>query len=169
MEFKHIDNKAFTSPKFLSLTISLFLLPCFLFAQKIGHQIKVKIDGFDKEELYLGYFYGDKQYIKDTAYVEADGKFYFEENEKLDPGVYMIILPPDNKYFQLLVNDDEQWFSLETKMESLETSMKVENSLDTKQFYDYLNFLGSQRPKAEELRKNIEAAADDEKKKKKYP
>ena len=83
-------------------------------------------------------------------------------------GVYMIVLPPDNKYFQLLINEDDQWLSMETKMESLENNMKVEGSEDNQLFYDYLNFLGSKRAEAEELKKKLTEAGDDEKKKKKY-
>ena len=146
----------------------MLALPTFSFSQKTGYQIKVNIDGYDQKELHLGYFYGDKQYLKDTAYVEADGRFYFEGNEKLEAGIYMLVLPPDNKYFQLLVNNDDQWYSLETKMENLEANMKIEGSADNKNFYDYLNFLTSKRPEAEELKEKINAAGDDEKKKKKY-
>lgn len=145
----------------------LITLPFFSFSQKVGYQIKIDVDGFDQKELYLGYFYGDKQYIKDTAYVEQDGRFYFEGNEKLEPGVYMIVLPPDNKYFQLLVNDDDQWYTMATKMDNMENSMKVEGSKDNQLFYDYLNFLASKRPEAEELKKKISEAGGDEKKKQK--
>jgi hypothetical protein len=58
--------------------IVLFALPTLLFSQSPGYQIKVKIDGFEGRETHLGYYYGDKQYLKDTAYLEADGYFYFE-------------------------------------------------------------------------------------------
>ncbi len=136
-------------------------------AQKVGYQIKVNVEGFDQGELYLGYFFGDKQYIKDTAYVEADGRFYFEGNEKLDPGIYMIVLPPDNKYFQLMINENDQWFTIQTKLEALESNMKIEGSEDNRMFYEYLNFLSSKRPEADDLKQKITDTSD-EKKKTKY-
>ena len=152
----------------LFFSFSLLLSPNLASSQKTGYQIKVKIDGFEKDELYLGYFYGDKQYIKDTAYVETDGRFYFEGNESLDPGIYMLVLPPDNKYFQLLINDNEQWLSIETKLPTMESNMKIEGSKDNELFYAYLNFLSSKRPEADELKEKIKQAESDGKKKQKY-
>ncbi|MBI1223705.1 MAG: redoxin domain-containing protein [Bacteroidetes bacterium] len=151
--------------QFLTLVTLLLAVPAIVFSQKVGYQIKVKIDGFDQKEAYLGYYFGDKQYLKDTAYVEADGKFYFEGNEKLAAGMYLIVLPPDNQFVQLLVDDDNQWFSVETKLSDLAGSIKVTGSEDNKRFYDYLKFISDRRPKADDLRKQLEEAKGDEKKK----
>lgn len=150
---------------FLTFIIAFIAVPAIIFSQKVGYQIKVKIDGFHEKEAYLGYYFGDKQYLKDTAYVEADGKFYFEGNEKLTGGIYLIVLPPDNQFIQLLVDDDNQWFSLETKLSDLSGSVKITGSEDNKQFYDYLKFISDRRPKAEDFKKQMEEAKDDEKKK----
>ena len=170
MNLSRPDYRTSLPVQIIAFFFFAMLLPTLSYSQKVGYQIKLNIDGFDKGELYLGYFYGDKQYLKDTAYVEADGRFYFEGNEKLDPGIYMIVLPPDNKYFQIMINEEEQWISMETKMDALETNMKVNGSEDNVLFYEYLNFLSSKRPAAEELKKKIKEAdeAGDEKKKAKY-
>ncbi len=162
--YNYSSPSIFQSSILLAFIVS-FLLPSMVFSQKVGYQIKLKIDEFEQDEVYLGYFYGDKQYIKDTAYIEADGKFYFEGNEKLTPGNYMVVMPPDNKYFQILINEDEQWFSAETKVPAFDTNMKIEGSIDNQQFYSYLNFLSIKRPEADELRKKMSEAEDDEKKK----
>ncbi len=153
--------------RILTFFIFLICLPAISFSQKVGFQIKVKIDGFEGKEAYLGYYYGDKQYLRDTAYQAADGWFYFEGNEKLLGGIYLLVMPPDNQFFQFLVDDDEQWFSMETKLEDTAKDMKVDGSPDNEYFYQYLNFLDSKRPEAEELRQQIKDAGDDEKKKSK--
>lgn len=153
--------------QFFTLLTSLIALPALLFSQKVGYQIKVKIDGFQQKEAYLGYYFGDKQYLKDTAYVEPDGKFYFEGNEKLAPGMYLIVLPPDNQFIQLLVDENNQWFTLETKLSDLAGSVKITGSDDNKLFYEYLKFITDRRPKADDLKKQIDAAGDDAKKKEK--
>ena len=143
------------------LSLAFFLLPSFVFSQKIGYQIKLKVDNFEETEAYLGYFFGDKQYIKDTAYVEQDGQFYFEGNEKLDPGIYIVVLPPDNQYFQILVGEDEQWFSVETKAPGFDANMKIKGSKDNQLFYSYLNYLNEKRPEAKALREKLEAEKDE--------
>ena len=155
--------------RFATLILALMVIPAFVFSQKTGYQIKVKVEGFKEKEAYLGYYFGDKQYLKDTAYAEPNGWFYFEGNEKLQGGMYLVILPPDNQFFQVLVNDDNQWISMETKLPvaELTKNMKVKDTGDNQIFYNYLNFLEDRRPKAEDLRTQIEAAGDDEKKKQK--
>jgi len=150
---------------FLTALIVLICLPTLIFSQKTGYQIKVKIDGYQQKEAYLGYYFGDKQYLKDTAYAEPDGRFYFEGNEKLTGGMYLIVLPPDNQFIQLLIDDDNQWFSLETKMTDLSGNVKITGSEDNKWFYDYLKFITDRRPKADDFKKQLEEAKDDEKKK----
>lgn len=151
---------------FLTFFIALFAVPAIVFSQqKKGYQIKAKIEGFQQKEAYLGYYFGDKQYLKDTAFVEPDGRFYFEGNEKLAGGIYLIVLPPDNQFIQLLVDDNNQWFGLETKLTDLAGSIKITGSEDNKRFYDYMKFISDRRPKADEFKKELEEAKDDEKKK----
>lgn len=149
----------------LAVFISLFAVPAMVFSQKVGFQIKAKIEGFQQKEAYLGYYFGDKQYIKDTAYVDPSGWLYFEGNEKLAGGMYLLVLPPDNQFVQILVDDNNQWFGLETKLTDLAGSMKITNSEDNKRFYEYLNYISERRPKADEFKKQLEEAKDDEKKK----
>ncbi len=153
--------------RIFSLFAALTLLPALAFSQKPGYQIKVKIDGYQSKEAYLGYYYGDKQYLKDTAFVEADGWMYFEGNEALPGGIYLVVMPPDNQFFQLLLDKNNQWFSAETKAPDFTGNMKIKGSSDNEQFYEYLNYLTRRRPEADTLRKQIEAAKDDPKKKEK--
>lgn len=151
------------SRTFFALLLSLGCLTVFA-QEKIGYQIKVRIQGFSGDQLHLGYYYGDKQYLKDTAYVAANGWFYFEGDEKLPKGLYLIVMPPDNQFFQVIIDDDEQWFSLDTKLEDIPKYMKVEGSQENKLFYEYLNYLAERRPKADELRKELEALPEGDKK-----
>lgn len=149
----------------LTVLITVFAVPAMVFSQKVGFQIKAKIEGYQQKEAYLGYYFGDKQYLKDTAFVEPDGWMYFEGNEKLAGGIYLIVLPPDNQFIQLLVDENNQWIAVETKLADLAGSIKISGSEDNKRFYDYLKYIGDRRPKADELKKELESAKDDEKKK----
>lgn len=142
---------------YLLLAVLFFSFPAF--AQK-GHNIKVDIVGYDQDVLYLGYYYGDKTLIQDTAQVDADGGFTFAGEEALEPGMYLVVLAPDNNFFQLLVEEDEQNFLIKTTKEDLTGTLKFRNSPENTRFYNYLAFLGSVRPKAEEVNKKIQAATD---------
>jgi thiol-disulfide isomerase/thioredoxin len=125
-----------------------------------GYEIKIKINDFDQKEVYLGYHYGDKQYIKDTVQIGQDGYFTFKGEEPLEGGVYLVIIPPENKYFQILINPDEEHFSVETDAKNHFENIKVSGSKDNEWFYEYTSFIGSKRPKAEEINKKIEAAGE---------
>ena len=81
------------------LLIGFCLFNTLLSAQKTGHHIEVKIDGLESESLSLGYYLMDKQYLLDTAYVDNDGLYVFQGEEPLAAGMYLIVIPPDNRFF----------------------------------------------------------------------
>ncbi len=148
--------------KYFLLLIPILFFSTIIFGQN-GYQIEVKLDNYDQELLMLGYHYGDKQYIKDSVKVGADGKFVFSGTEDLDAGVYLVVMPPDNQYFQLLINKDEQHFTVKTNAKSPNVNMEIEGSSDNKLFYDYMSYLGQKRPEAAELKKQLEAASTTDK------
>ncbi len=153
-----------------------FVLPLFfcfaasaaLFAgngDESGYAIKIKLNGYDKDTLFIAYHFGDKQYIKDTLLRQTDGLFVFKGTEKLECGVYLVVMRPDNNYFQILVTDSEQRFSLEVNKDKPTESIKFTTAPDNKLFYEYLNYLGNKRPLADTLRAQVERMSDEGKKK----
>ena len=72
-----------------------------------GYRIEVQCQNYDGDTLKLGYYFGKSQYLKDTALVNQ-GKFVFEGDEPLEPGVYLLVIPPDNKFVHVLVAADLQ-------------------------------------------------------------
>ncbi|MEQ8704102.1 MAG: thioredoxin-like domain-containing protein [Phaeodactylibacter sp.] len=128
-----------------------------------GYAIKAEIEGYEEEELYLGYYYGNKQYLVDTAQVKG-GKFLFEGDEPLEPGVYLVVMAPDNNFFQILITEDEQRFAFQTTKEAPAENMKLELAPDNSLFYEYMHFLDKQKPEAEEIGKAMEAATTEKEK-----
>lgn len=148
--------------KLLSVVfISLFALSAFA---ADGYNFKIKINGYEEKELMLAYHLGDKQYIQDTVMVDDKGFFNFQGEETMDCGIYLVVLKPDNKYFQLLVNQTEQHFTLTTDVTDLVAKAKIKGSNDNELFFNYLNFLGEQGPIAERLNKKKESETDEKKK-----
>jgi peroxiredoxin len=123
-----------------------------------GFNIKVKINEFAKDTIYLGYHLGNQTFIRDTAILDKKtGYFTFQSpNKKLEAGVYLVVTPPDNNYFQIMVPADEQHFSLTTSTLDFYGQAQFKGSKDNDLFYNYMKFLSKKRGEAEsanELRK----------------
>ncbi|HET6244562.1 MAG: DUF5106 domain-containing protein [Bacteroidetes bacterium] len=109
------------------------------FASKEGYSIKLKVTGIKDTVVQLGNYYGDKQYLKDSARVDSQGRFTFEGKEKLEGGIYLIILP-GSRYFEIII-DSTQNFSLETDAVDYVKNMKIKGSAENILFYEYLNYI----------------------------
>lgn len=151
------------------IRFSLFcclLMSFFQLTAQSAYQIKVKVDGFTEQQAFLGYHYGDKQYIRDSVMIGDDGYFTFEGTDSLEGGVYLFVMPPDNDFFQILVSDNEHHFTVETKKNDAVGAMKIKGAPDNQLFYDYMHFLDDRRIEAERISGEMEKAKADETKKK---
>lgn len=128
--------------------IGIFIISC-VFADK-GHHIKVRVDGVQDTTALLAYHFGNRQYIQDTVDIDSQGRFAFTGEERLDPGMYMIVMP-GQVYFEVIV-DKDQYFSVETKMDDFVNSMKFTDSPVNEAFYGYMRFLGTKNERSSPLR-----------------
>lgn len=118
-----------------------------------GFEITVKLDQYEHDILKLGYHYGDKQYVRDSTKIDPKkGTFTFRADTMLDPGVYLIIMAPDNQYFQILIDKNEQKFSIQAEANSPETSIKFKNSPQNTLFYEYMAKLSNFRKELDQIR-----------------
>ncbi|MBK6374096.1 MAG: DUF4369 domain-containing protein [Saprospiraceae bacterium] len=77
-----------------SITLSAF--------SQSGYKIDIKLANYKYDTLLLGYYMGDKQFVKDTA-ISKTGNFTFKSSKDLDPGVYMAVLLPQKMSFSFLL------------------------------------------------------------------
>jgi thiol-disulfide isomerase/thioredoxin len=118
-----------------------------------GFKIEVKLDNYPHEMLKLGYHFGDKQYIRDSAKIDSkSGAFVFEADTFLESGVYLIIMQPDNKYFQVLLDENEQQFSLKADANSPESDIQFKGSPQNTDFYAYMKKLSDFRKELDEIK-----------------
>lgn len=89
--------------------LSLLVCTCFAFAQ--GYHLTIQYKPVENGYLYLGYYFGDKKYIQDSAILQPNGQAVFAGTEKLTGGLYLIADPEKKKFFDLLI-DKEQDFQL---------------------------------------------------------
>ena len=141
----------------LSIFIILFF-PLIVIAGKGGFSIKVKITGLKDTSCYLANYYGEKQYIKDTAKVDANGRFEFKGDDALPGGIYLVVMP-NKKYFEIIV-DKEQFFSIETDTIDFYLKMKIKGSAENLLFCDYMKFIISQQKIADPLREKLKTLKD---------
>lgn len=146
---------------------SFFLLNILIFndlsAQSEGYRFEIKIDGYDGEQVYLGYRRADKVYSRDTTDL-VDGKYVFEGDEPMAPGIFLVLMPPENKFFEFVVTKAEQQFSISTKAPEFYKNLRFENSKDNDLLYAYQQFMGGQVEKSKAVQEELAAEKDEKKK-----
>ena len=113
-----------------------------------GHDIKLTVKNLVNSKLILAYYYGDKQYVKDTLNLDSKGLCELKADTNLPAGIYLAVFPAlGNKYFEFVVN--EQHFSLTTDTNDLAGHIVVSGSVENELFYDDMKFLSEERKKSE--------------------
>ena len=116
-----------------------------------GYTIKIKVKGLKEgSTCTLANYYGEKQYIKDSAKVDSKGQVTFTGKEKFPQGIYLFV-PSNRKYFDFIM-DEKQNFSLETDTIDYVKDMVVKGSDENKYFYDYQKFMSLKQKQIEPIR-----------------
>lgn len=127
-----------------------------------GYNIKVKIHNLKDSTIYLAYHFGDKEYMKDTIKLDANGEGVFKGPEKLDQGIYLVVLPPKT-YFEVVVGD-KQSFSVENDTANFVQNFKSVGSEENDVFYGDMRFIVQKQKEREALNKQLKDSEKDEKK-----
>lgn len=112
----------------------LFIFLCSVnsFAQ---YDIKGKIKGLSKSEVYLAHYFGyNQQVIKDTVVANEAGEFEFKGSDVLPKGLYLISFLK-SKYIDVVIEDPNFSFSLDTT--DILKSITFENSAENTAFYSF--------------------------------
>ncbi len=142
------------------MVFAMMLMTGTMMAQ--GYRIDVELKSFDRDSLFLAYYYGNSQYLKDTA-VRSDDAFRFAGDNALKAGVYMIVAPPNNEFFQILIDDQAQEFSIHADLAEINKTIQFKGSSENEVFYAYLNFLQEKNAQATSLKEKIQNAQEGEK------
>ena len=130
-----------------------------IFAQSNAYTITVKVDKFKGDVCYLGYPYGDKKYLADTAQINEQGEFVFDGSEPLDGGLYFVYSPaPASLYFDVVVAESE--FSLTTDTLDVIASMKSQGSVENQIFFDFQRFMREKQNLGNSLSQKVKSTPD---------
>lgn len=127
-----------------------------------NYNVKIQVHGLKDSTVYLANYYGDKQYIQDTAKADGQGKFSFSGKELPGGGIYLVVLP-GKKYFEFIFVEPS--FSLETDTADYVKNMKVKGSEENKLFFEYLKFISQKQKETQPLRAAYERLKDNKEKK----
>lgn len=128
-----------------------------------AYSIQGQLQGLPSElstqDIHLAYYFGDNQYIKETSQISPDGKFSFSGDSALAEGFYMVVMPFLNmNYFDLLINNQEQDFSLSAHVSDPISTIEFKGSKENTNFYEYLNYLQFKRGEFGTLVEKLEQA-----------
>ena len=126
-----------------------------------GHRIVIEIEGYEQPILTLANNLLVNQYIVDTATRDDKGRFVFAGDNKLPAGIYLAVMAPDNQYFQVLVTDEEQEFTIATSKTETVKKVRIKGSRENVDFFAYLNYLADARKRGDKLREERDALAED--------
>ena len=132
---------------FLSLSFPLFG----------QYDIKFKLDNYENDTIIIGNYYADKQLVHDTLISEGNGKFAMQGTDTLKSGVYFLLTLPKKNHIQFFVNGLDNEFEVEWNVND-NSDVKVKGSKDNEMFLKYVDFLATQRPKADEYSKRLTIA-----------
>lgn len=128
-----------------------------------NYSISVKVKQLKSDSLFLGYYYCGKLYVQDTLSLDKNGRGVFTDKEKLKEGTYVMYFH-GNKYFDLLIGDDQN-FSVEIgDTLSLIESVKIMNSKVSEDFHKYSLSLKNAQQKYNQLSEEIKSTEDSIKK-----
>ncbi|HZY80040.1 MAG TPA: redoxin domain-containing protein [Cyclobacteriaceae bacterium] len=120
------------------LLLLIALLSTASFAQS-GYKLDFKVKGLKDTTVYLAYYLMDQTYLRDTAKVNSQGVFSFENTKPLAQGVFMVAAN-NTTLFQFLIGNNQR-FSMETDVSDFTGKMVVTGDEDNKLFFENANFL----------------------------
>lgn len=132
-----------------------------LFAQQ-GYQINLTMKPYKNSYVYLGYHYGQKKALADSAKMDATGKGVFKGNQKLPGGIYFIVSPRKEIMFEVLI-DKQQQFSITADTSRSPSAVQFTGSPDNTLFQQYTikaNSAGMQAAKENAEMANAKTSAD---------
>ncbi|HEV8512153.1 MAG TPA: thioredoxin-like domain-containing protein [Cyclobacteriaceae bacterium] len=122
-----------------------------------GYKISFKVKGWKDFPAYLGHFYGEQTRVNDTANVNSNGEFFFDNKNKLAHGVYFLVLKKGKgnvRVFDFVVSDD-QFFTLETDTSDFVQHMKVTGDEDNKLYFENIAYSIDRNKEADPFRKTV--------------
>ncbi len=144
--------------------ISLFLFMGFALSacgqSNTSYRIEVRLTDLKDTTLLLGYHFGDKKFVADTAYLDSKGVAVFEGDSLLPGGMYIVILP-QRSYFDFLLTENQN-FNLTTSSDNPLKDIHFTGSPENESFANYQRFMADKQEQMAKLREKMQDGSQDE-------
>lgn len=124
--------------KKLLISCSFLILALALQAQT-GYSIPITLKPYKNTYVYLGYYYGSKKALADSALLDANSKGIFKGKTKLPGGIYFIVSPRKEILFELLL-DKQQQFSITADTARIPDGVVFTGAADNQLFQQYTRY-----------------------------
>ena len=118
---------------------AFLLLLCSVIGRAQGYSIGISLKPFQSTYIYLGYYYGDKKAIADSAKLDALGAGTFTGKTPLAGGIYFVVSPKKEILFEVLI-DKNQRFTIKADTSNIPNGIQFTNSIENTLFKDYTVF-----------------------------
>lgn len=126
----------------------LVLLPAVGFSQE-GYQLDFQIKELKDTTVYLGYYFGESTFLRDTTKSDKDGRFRFSSPKRLDRGMYFLVLNRTKLFEPGFLVSQDQHFSMTTSGTDYIRNMKVTGDEDNLLFFENMVFNGERHLEAQ--------------------
>ena len=118
------------------LTLILLALLPLVSAAKPTYKFTLQIDGNTDSMLIMGYYYAQHTYSCDTAVNNGKGRFVFEGNRDLLPGLYFFT-DTKGRYVDFVVYHEKPEFKFHTDQRDWQQNMTVKGSKENTLFFNF--------------------------------
>ena len=121
--------------KRIKLLLIMLMLPLLAVA-KPGYKFTLQIDNNRDTMMLLGYYYAESLRILDTAYNNGHGKYVFEGDRELLPGLYFFN-NQKGQYVDFVVYHEKPNFKFHTDQRDWQRNMEVKGSKQNTVFFNF--------------------------------
>lgn len=118
----------------MRIFLTSMILLAALNARTQGYKITAQYTFQPNSSLFLGYYFGDKKFLQDSASIMPDGKAVFKGDRRLASGLYIIVDPEKQRFFDLVISKDQEF---ELKIDTSFTLTSINGSEENMQLEAY--------------------------------
>ena len=140
----------------------IFLVPLLLAAAAVwgkpAYRIVFQADGNNDSALVMGYYHAQNRMVLDTSRNNGRGRFVFEGERQLHPGLYFLTNGKD-RYLEFAVYGEQPLFQFHTDNRNWVANMRVKGSKQNEVLFNYQRASNSLYEEMQAARAAMDSAA----------